>query len=134
MILTKSLKILTSTHDISPRGGQSLLDTMRQTMITTDTSPHYATPPNPDKTPTHKRPRSFAIATKHEWLTHTLANGLPQQSFPSIMHPPFSYSGLVTLSHDPYQRAPNTTTLADHIHTGIISTHLHDAITGANRK
>ena len=48
------------------------------------------------------------------------------------MHPPLTYTGLISFSHDISQHDPNTNTLADHIHTGIISTHLHKAITKAN--
>ena len=105
---------------------------MRQAMITTDTTPHHTTPENPDTSPTYIRPTTTAIASQKEWHIHTKAQGAPTYSAPFHTHPTLTLTGLISFPHDISQYDPNSTTLADHIYTGIISTHLHKAIRTAN--
>ena len=106
---------------------------MRQAIITTDTTPHYTTPANPDTSPAYTRPTTTPIATQKDWHTHTKAQGALTCTSPSDTHPNLTHAGLISFPHDISQYDPNSTTLADHIYTGIISTHLHKAITTANQ-
>ena len=99
-IIAATLKLLTLANDLRPGGGKSLLHSMRQAMITTDTTPHHTTPENQDTPSTYTRPTTIAIASKHDWHNLTKAQGVPTCSSPFNTHPTLTLTGLIPFPHD----------------------------------
>ena len=98
-------------------------------MIKTDLKPHFLTHVPHDTTPTTIRTTLLTVGTRQQRHAHASQHHIPPHVSPHTLSPLLILVGLISLPHDLSRHNTNLITLPDHIHTCLIPTQLHSAIT-----